>query len=190
MRRTSRPSILPPIATDASVALPAMVLKSPVNWTQLRPRRFNSAQIAVMRMYSGTFVLPLLPSLLRTRNVRPTGALRAHRVIFMICVLHISNTLRPVTTRCGNSDLSPSFGYQDRQSIIPRGGKFRARPVVQFHIALAIRQLQAFIKESFRSRPPSSSRFDTKWDELDILDCPTPFKYDSMAQLSYEYLGN
>ena len=43
-----------------------------------------------------------------------TRALRAHRVIFMICVLHISNALRPVTARCGNSDLSPSFGYQDR----------------------------------------------------------------------------
>ena len=97
-----------------------------------------------------------------------TRALRAHRVIFMICVLHISNALRPVTTRCGNSDLSPSFGYQDRQSIIPRRGKFRARPVVQVHIALAIRQLQTFIKETSRSRPPSSSRFDTEWNKLDL----------------------
>eukprot|EP01043_Picozoa_sp_COSAG02_P032574 COSAG02_NODE_2182_length_9582_cov_4.266582_2_plen_96_part_00 len=51
-----------------------------------------------------------------------TRALRAHRVIFMIYLLHISNALRPVTTRCGNSDLSPPFGYQDRQSIIPRRG--------------------------------------------------------------------
>ena len=98
-----------------------------------------------------------------------TRALRAHRVIFMIRVLHISNTLRPVTTRCGNSDLSPSFGHQDRQSIIPRRGKFRARPVVQVHIALAIRQLQTIIKETSRSRPPSSSRFDTEWDKLDLV---------------------
>ena len=87
----------------------------------------------------------------------------------MICVLHVSNALRPVTTRCGNPDLSPSFGYQDRQSIIPRRGKFRTRPVVQVHIALAIRQLQTFIKETSRSRPPSSSRFDTKWDKLDLF---------------------
>jgi hypothetical protein len=81
-------------------------------------------------------------SLYRSKII--TRALRAHRVIFMICVLHVSNALRPVTTRCGNPDLSPSFGYQDRQSIIPRRGKFRARPVVQVHIALAIRQLRKF----------------------------------------------
>ena len=98
-----------------------------------------------------------------------TGALRAHRVIFMICVLHVSNALRPVTTRCGNSDLSPSFGYQDRQSIIPRGGKFRARPVVQVHIALAIRQLQTFIKETSRSRPPSSSSPSYMYSQVECI---------------------
>ena len=95
-------------------------------------------------------------SLYRSKII--TRALRAHRVIFMIYVLHISNTLRPVTTRRGNSDLSPSFGHQDRQSIIPRRGKLRARPVVQVHIALSIRQFQTLIKETSRSRPPSSSR--------------------------------
>ena len=87
-----------------------------------------------------------------------TGALRAHRVIFMICVLHVSNALRPVTTRCGNTNLSPPFRHQDRQSVIPRGRELRARPMIQVHVAIAIRQLQAFHEKLSRSRPPSPSR--------------------------------
>ena len=72
-----------------------------------------------------------------------TEALRAYRVVFMICVLHISDALRPVATRCGNTNLGPAFGYQDRQSIIPRRGEFRARPVVQVDITIAVRPAAA-----------------------------------------------
>ena len=77
----------------------------------------------------------IIPSLLHTRHIRRTaGALRAHRVIFMIRVLHISNALRPVTTRCGNTNLSPPFCHQDRQSIIPRGREFRAGTCMGAHV--------------------------------------------------------
>ena len=98
-----------------------------------------------------------------------TGALRAHRVIFMICVLHVPNALRPVTTRCGNTNLSPPFRHQDRQSVIPRGRELRARPMIQVHVAIAIRQLQTFHEKLSRSRPPSPSRLDTKWYKLDVV---------------------
>ena len=39
------------------------------------------------------------------------GPLRAHRVIFMVSVLHITDTLRPVAIRCSDRDLSPPFGH-------------------------------------------------------------------------------
>ena len=106
---------------------------------------------------------------LRTTILRHTEALRAYRVVVMICVLHVSNALRPVTTRCGNTNLSPPFCHQDRQSIIPRGREFRARPMIQVHVAIAIRQPQTFHEKLSRSRPPSPSRLDTKWYKLDVV---------------------
>ena len=96
-----------------------------------------------------------------TTILRHTEALRAYRVVVMICVLHVSNALRPVTTRCGNTNLGPAFGYQNRQIIIPLGGEFRARPVIQVDITIAVRQLQTVAKELARSRPPSPSRLES-----------------------------
>ena len=75
------------------------------------------------------------------------GSLRAHRVVFIVCILHLANALGPVRFRRCNTDLGPSLGYQNRQRVIPRRGELCTRPMVEIDVTIAARQLQALMTE-------------------------------------------
>ena len=62
------------------------------------------------------------------------GSLRAHRVVFIVCILHLANALGPVRFRRCNTDLGPSLGYQNRQRVIPRRGELGTRPMVEIEM--------------------------------------------------------